>query len=175
VNYGSSTRLWGLGHGMHRVIVWAEWGSLFCWLRKTGCVLLLGHLLSSRLWAFQEWFLGFCRRNCLVSYGLVHLHIFNGFCIPFWLNIVLNSWLVDSREVLLFYGANLIHSSTASLCPHPMLSDIVEWRSWLALDWGFIDMTAFIGNMCINYPLEVNYRWSFPSTCPLGFKLLEEQ
>jgi hypothetical protein len=36
-------------------------------------------------------------------------------------------------------------------------------------------MTAFIGNMTINDPLEVNDRWSFPSTCPLGFKLLEQQ
>ena len=36
-------------------------------------------------------------------------------------------------------------------------------------------MAAFIGNMSINDPLEVNDRWSFPSTCPLGFKLLEEQ
>ena len=29
--------------------------------------------------------------------------------------------------------------------------------------------------MCFNDPLEVNCRWSFPSTSPLGFKLLEEQ
>ena len=36
-------------------------------------------------------------------------------------------------------------------------------------------MTAIIGNMCFNDALEVNYRWSFPSTSPLRFKLLEEQ
>ena len=160
---------------MHRVIVWAEWGSLFCWMCKTGCVLFLGHLLSSRLWTFHVWFLGFRWRNSLISCGLVHLHVFNCPCIPFRLNIILNSRLIDSRQVLLFDGANLVHASTASLCPHPMLSDIVEWGSWLAFDWSFIDITAIIGNMCFNDPLEVNYRWSFPSTSPLGFKLLEEQ
>ena len=36
-------------------------------------------------------------------------------------------------------------------------------------------MTAIIGNMCFNDPLKVNNRWSFPSTSPLGFELIEQQ
>ena len=36
-------------------------------------------------------------------------------------------------------------------------------------------MAAIIASMSTNDPLEVNNRWSFPSTCPLRFKLFEEQ